>query len=246
MATSLQWFAEVDSTNRIAREGDFGNGDVIASTNQTAGRGRIDRTWSMVPGRGLAMTVVLSRLAMGSPNFLSRLPLVVAFELQRVLDSHATHDNRPTIKWPNDVHFRGLKVAGILIETIDEDRLAVGIGINLSAIPDGISTDSATHLEREGIAITAEDLALRLTGAILHGVSGLDSDDLHADVSNAIDTVGRAVRVELPDGSVVTGRATGIGATGSLLVETADGITEFVAGDVTHLRLDGEYPHSVG
>ena len=240
MTASLQWFDEVDSTNRIAREGDCAHGDAIASMNQTAGRGRMDRTWSMAPGHGLAVTVVLSRRAMGSPQLVTRLPLVVALEVQRFLDSLATSDNRPTIKWPNDVHFRGLKVAGILIEAIDDDRLAVGIGINLTGVPDGISADAATHLEREGIAVAADVFAVGLVDAILRRVPDLDADHLLSELSNSIDTIGRGVRIDLPDGSVVTGRAKGISATGSLLVETADGISEFVAGDVTHLRLDSE------
>jgi BirA family biotin operon repressor/biotin-[acetyl-CoA-carboxylase] ligase len=68
----------------------------------------------------------------------------------------------------------------------------------------------------------------------------VDEDMLLADLYNAIDTIGRQVRIELPDGRFVTGRATALGTTGSLIVDTGHGTEELVAGDVTHLRLGSD------
>lgn len=232
----IHWFDEVDSTTRAARTDNIGHGDAVATTNQTSGRGRQDRTWSMAPGHGLAVTVVLSRAAIGSPKHLTRLSLLAATELRRLLDSIAPPNTDLTVKWPNDVHIRGRKVAGILVEVLDDDRLGIGIGINLTGIPADVSPDAATYLEQHGIAISSDALAVALTDAIVRRAPEVDSDALLAELAADIDTIGREVRLELPDGRSVTGRATGIGASGALLVEIAGSVDEFIAADVTHLR----------
>ena len=200
----------------------------------------------MAPGHGLAVTVVLSRAAIGSPKHLTRLSLLAATELRRLLDSIAPPNTDLTVKWPNDVHIRGRKVAGILVEVLDDDRLGIGIGINLTGIPADVSPDAATYLQQHDITISSDELATALTDAIVRRAPEVDSDALLAELAADIDTVGREVRLELPDGRMVTGRATGIGVAGALIVDVAGAAQEFTAADVTHLRLaDGEH-RSIG
>jgi BirA family biotin operon repressor/biotin-[acetyl-CoA-carboxylase] ligase len=237
---AVHWFDEVDSTTRVARADDFRHGDVVASTNQTAGRGRQERTWSMAAGHGLAVTLVVSRREIGSPKHITRLPLLVAMELRRLIESLSTAGTHPTVKWPNDVHIEGRKVAGILVEALDDDRLGIGIGLNLTGIPPGIPADSATFLAQHDIAVSPAELVEALTEAILRRALDLDSDELLGDLASTVDTIGREVRLELPDGRIASGRATGIGASGSLCVDVAGVVDEFIAADVTHLRLGGD------
>ena len=236
----IHWIERVESTNRIAQSSDFGHGDVIATSNQTAGRGRIDRVWSMNPGAGVAMSIVVSRVALGSPAHITRLPLCVAVAVAEVIASHAAEGIATTVKWPNDVLIDGRKVAGILIESLDTDRFAIGIGINLSSVPDGLPAEIATSLLAEGIEFTAETLVPALADAVIRRAHGVDDDALVSFLQNSIDTIGRLVRIELPDGRFVTGRASALGTTGSLIVDTANGAEEFVAGDITHLRLGSD------
>lgn len=239
---TIQWFDEVDSTMRVARTAHLSHGEAIATTNQTAGRGRMDRTWNMTPGGGLALTLVLSRVTIGSPRHITRLPLLVAMELQRLIDFLATPGTNPTVKWPNDVHIDGRKVAGILVEALDDDRLGIGVGVNLTGLPAEISADSATFVGQHGIAISAEKLASALCEAIERRAFELDDDQLLVELAANVDTIGRDVRLELPDGRTVEGRAAGIGASGSLCVDVAGYVAEFVAADVTHLRLGDDEP----
>jgi BirA family biotin operon repressor/biotin-[acetyl-CoA-carboxylase] ligase len=95
----------------------------------------------MAAGQGLAVTLVVSRGEMGSPRHVTRLPLLVAVELRRLIESLATAGTRPTVKWPNDVLVEGRKVSGILLETASVGEagvlpwLAIGIGINLVFAP---------------------------------------------------------------------------------------------------------------
>jgi BirA family transcriptional regulator, biotin operon repressor / biotin---[acetyl-CoA-carboxylase] ligase len=237
---TIRWLDEVDSTTRVARAENVGHGDAIATTNQTAGRGRQDRTWNMEPGHGLALTLVLSRAAIGSPKHITRLPLLVAVELRRVIESIAPPGTSPTVKWPNDVHIQARKVSGILVEVLDDDRIGIGIGINLAGIPAEVSPDAATYLEQHGITISSDELATALTDAIVRRAPEVDSDALLDELASAIDTIGREVRLELPDGRIVTGRATGIGVTGSLCMDVSGVVDEFSAADVTHLRLGSD------
>lgn len=200
----------------------------------------MDRVWTMAPGAGVALTIVVSRTALGSPTHMTRLPLCVAVELARIIAEHASDSTRPTVKWPNDVLIDGRKAAGILIESLDTDRIAVGIGINISGVPAGLPPETVTSLSAEGIRLTAAAIVPVLAESVIRRAQELDDELLLGELTHANDTVGRQVQVELPDGRFVTGLATGLGSSGSLIVDTANGSEEFVAGDVTHVRLGGD------
>ena len=124
-------FRRVGSTNTVARElaaAGAPHGTVVTAAEQTAGRGRQGRTWTAPPGSALLYSAVLRPI---EPRH-SVLPLAVALavcETAEVL--------RPgietTVKWPNDIHLDGRKLAGILIEARPQDGWAVlGVGLNLS------------------------------------------------------------------------------------------------------------------
>ncbi len=200
----------------------------------------MDRVWTMAPRAGVALTIVVSRTALGSPTHITRLPLCVAVELARIIAERASASTRPTVKWPNDVLIDGRKVAGILIESLDTDRLAVGIGINISGVPAGLPPETVTSLSAEGIGLTAAAIVPVLAESVIRRAQELDDELLLGELTHANDTVGRQVQVELPDGRFVTGLATGLGSSGSLIMDTANGSEEFVAGDVTHVRLGGD------
>jgi BirA family biotin operon repressor/biotin-[acetyl-CoA-carboxylase] ligase len=101
---------------------------VVTADEQTAGRGRQGRTWTAAPGAALLYSAVLRPL---EPRH-ALLPLAVSLAVCEVAERL-----RPGIeckvKWPNDVHLEGRKLAGILIEARPQDRWAVvGIGLNLT------------------------------------------------------------------------------------------------------------------
>src|SRR5262249_13838921 len=122
----------------------------------------------------------------------------------------------------------------------------VGVGLNVSASRDELPSGQATSLwlagadspDRKAILVAVlrefERWYLAWAGAPTPGdaaASGL-RDTYLSDCS----TVGRDVRVELPGGSVLTGRATGVDPAGCLLVSAADGLHAVSAGDVIHVR----------
>src|SRR6266704_5884194 len=143
-------FDSIDSTNleamRQARAG-AREGLCIVAREQTAGRGRLDRSWQSPKDAGLYFSIVLRpRLEMNS------WPLITLMAALAVSDALLKACSlRADIKWPNDLFANDRKLCGILAETVDTEAgpaAIVGIGINLKAVslPATVS-DLATSVE---------------------------------------------------------------------------------------------------
>ncbi|MDO5613208.1 MAG: biotin--[acetyl-CoA-carboxylase] ligase [Paracoccus sp. (in: a-proteobacteria)] len=108
----------------------------IMAREQTAGRGRRGRGWSMQTGN-FAATLLMRPT--GGPADAAQLSFVAALALHDALRDAAGPAARLSIKWPNDLLLNGGKVAGILLESGGSgarlDALAIGIGVNLIAAP---------------------------------------------------------------------------------------------------------------
>ncbi len=123
-------FAETDSTNTRARElaaAGVPHGSVVTAAEQSAGRGRQGRTWTAPPNKALLYSAIVRPLEERHTMLPLAAPLAVC---------EAAEELQPTIecklKWPNDVHLEGRKLAGILIEARPQDGWAViGVGLNL-------------------------------------------------------------------------------------------------------------------
>jgi BirA family biotin operon repressor/biotin-[acetyl-CoA-carboxylase] ligase len=104
------------------------HGTVVTAAEQTAGRGRQGRTWTAAPGSALLYSAVLRPL---EPRH-SVLPLAVALAVCETAEQ-LRPEVECKVKWPNDVHLDGRKLAGILIEARPQDGWAViGVGLNLT------------------------------------------------------------------------------------------------------------------
>ena len=167
----ITWVDEVGSTQDLARAnlGHAAHLDAFAARFQTAGRGRLGRTWEAPAGACLTMTVVLR------PNLaLSAFPGIT---LAAAVATRAVVGPAFRIKWPNDLLAPdGRKVAGLLAEvemTTPGPVVLLGLGLNLSAAP---PLPTATHLAAWGTAATAEELAPRFVAALGEAVSWLQRD----------------------------------------------------------------------
>ena len=235
--TDLRVVAETGSTNEdlaaLARAG-APEGTVLVAEAQTAGRGRLGRTWTSPPRAGLTFSVLLRPAV--PPHRRAWLPLLTGLAVQQAV---ARLGAVPTyLKWPNDLLLGdGPDKAGGILAQADGDAVVVGIGINVSTtraeLPPG-----ATSLAVEAAECTDRDPVLR---AVLRTLGSRYAEwsagaDLTAAYEDVCDTVGRAVRVQLPDGSALVGTATGLDPGGRLLLETADGGRAVSAGDVTRVR----------
>jgi BirA family biotin operon repressor/biotin-[acetyl-CoA-carboxylase] ligase len=228
-------------------------GLVLVAELQTAGRGRLDRSWTAPPRSGLTFSVLLRPAV--PPRALGWLPLLAGLAAAEALGRLAELDVR--LKWPNDLVVDDRKLAGVLAERVagvvseGDDRredlertigaVVVGIGLNVSTLATELPVATATSLAIEGAACTDRDPLLR---AILrrlaervsmwdgpYGDRGL-ADDYRARCA----TIGRAVRAELPAGAVIEGLAEDVDDDGRLLIRTSTGLETVGAGDVVHLR----------
>lgn len=243
IATRLDVLDEAGSTNAVlverARAGGEPEFSVVVTTNQTAGRGRLGRTWTAPPGKTIAVSVLLS-----PPDRLGWLPLLAGLAMTRAVRSLVTgHD--VTLKWPNDVQVDGLKVSGLLAELVPGAGVVIGAGLNLTMDESELPTPVSTSLTLVGAS--ADGLVDRALAAYLGQLKELyggmlGGSDIRALVEAECSTIGRSVRVELPGGDELYGTATGIDAEGRLVVQPLDENGRraepraVAAGDVTHLR----------
>lgn len=242
---------EVDSTNRFLRDtpGTDSRIQVAVTTHQTAGRGRMDRVWVCRPGDSLALSVAIPPPALPEPLTPDLLHLVALASGSVVAEAIAPHaDADVRVKWPNDVLVGGKKVAGILGEVAPDRRIIVGVGLNLN-VPEGdLPTPIATslHLHSRGRVVDADRVTHDIVTGFLHLIPHLGSrltGSIRDRVIARLDTLGRRVRVEYPDGKNLVGTATALTDEGALVISPDDRSGEVVvtAGDIWHLRLPSDY-----
>jgi len=244
--TSIEAVASTGSTNAdlLARGGR--EGQVLVAERQTAGRGRAGRTWVSLPGTSLTFSVLL-RPASVPPAARGWLPLLTGVAVAAAVRSAA--GVAAVLKWPNDVLVGERKLAGILAEqTPAGDAVVVGVGLNVAtrsaALPVSPTGLPATSLLVEGADVAREKLLIEILSSLEREYLAFRANPdparcgLLAAYRAACGTLGRAVRVELPAGRVLTGTAENIDANGRLLVRPAEGTAAIAvsAGDVIHLR----------
>jgi BirA family transcriptional regulator, biotin operon repressor / biotin---[acetyl-CoA-carboxylase] ligase len=236
--------AETGSTNEdllaAARRG-APEGVVLAAEVQTAGRGRMGRSWVSLPGTALTFSVLLRPLAT-PPAGRGWVPLLTGVAVASALRAEAGVDAR--LKWPNDVLVSGAKLAGILAEQAG-DAIVVGAGVNISAGQGDLPLPSATSLALQGAACTDRQVLLvgllgqlerRYRRWMLAQRDGTVSCGLRQEYLGLSATVGQDVRVTLPGGRTLAGTACDVDNAGRLVVRSADGLVSVSAGDVVHVR----------
>jgi BirA family biotin operon repressor/biotin-[acetyl-CoA-carboxylase] ligase len=231
----------VDSTNSVvaarARAGEP-DGLVVVAEEQSAGRGRLDRTWSAPPRSGVLLSAMLRPAGVASSAW-PLTGLLTGLAVVEALGAVARVD--AALKWPNDVLIDGAKLGGILIERVD-DALVVGIGLNVSTRREELPVETATSLALVGGATDREMLVKELLRALERRyVSWVDQGGVSSAVVPAYrercETIGRQVELRLPGGDVVRGLASDVDDSGHLVVREAGGTERsWQAGDVTHVR----------
>jgi BirA family transcriptional regulator, biotin operon repressor / biotin---[acetyl-CoA-carboxylase] ligase len=252
----LRRVAETGSTNRdlLAAAADgAADGVVLVADHQTAGRGRLDRSWVAPPGSSVLMSVLLRPdLGAGDAHLLTTALAVGAAE---ACGGVAGVDVR--IKWPNDLvvaaddHGGVRKVAGILAESsVERGRLSavvVGIGLNVNwpaRLPADLESIAVALNHVAGHDIDRDDLIVATLAGLERWCAPLSGDDdgrgagqsvLMAEARSRSATLGRRVRAEI-GAETVEGTAQELSEAGELVVETAEGRRTIIAGDVVHLR----------
>ncbi|MEZ5158089.1 MAG: biotin--[acetyl-CoA-carboxylase] ligase [Candidatus Nanopelagicales bacterium] len=210
-----------------------GHGQLLIAREQTAGRGRLERSWISRPGEGLTFSVRLDVPA--TVHTWGWIPLLAGVAAADAVRAAGVVD--AGVKWPNDVVAGGGKLAGIL-SVRDEASAIVGIGLNLRFADARPDPDAVSVAELGGDP--DPDRVLAAVVSNLHGwwtrfvetAGDAHRCGLHTAYTGQCVTLDREVDVVETDRRW-RGAAQGIDAQGRLLVRDAEGVRAVFAADVT-------------
>lgn len=242
VAKRVEYFSATDSTNLRAQElGEQGaeHGTVVIAEAQSAGRGRMGRTWSSPAAVNLYTSILLRPTIL--PIQAAQLTFLSAVAVARTVETVA--DIQVSVKWPNDILLDGKKIAGLLNEISAEMEgihyVVLGIGVNLNMTADQFPDDlryPATSLllatgQRIDRLVFAQELYRQLD-ALYQLFCQQGFVPIRLAWEALFDMVGRQVSVDY-GGGLITGCVEGIADDGALLLRLASGEQqEIYAGDV--------------
>ncbi|OGN89268.1 MAG: biotin--[acetyl-CoA-carboxylase] ligase [Chloroflexi bacterium RBG_13_46_9] len=230
-------FPVLTSTMDIARQEAVKRapeGTAVIAERQTAGRGRLKRTWLTTEGN-IAVSIIIyppkeyiqSLIMLASLAVLNSIRTLTGIECQ--------------LKWPNDVLVGGKKVCGILIETktqidcLEYAILGIGINVNMkmAGYPELFSLATSLSEETDKPMSRARLLRLLFTELERLYLGMLSGKSLYDDWSRNLSTVGKAVRVQSGE-TVLEGTAESVKEDGSLILRLEDNsVKRITIGDVS-------------
>ncbi|MDM7917529.1 MAG: biotin--[acetyl-CoA-carboxylase] ligase, partial [Candidatus Eisenbacteria bacterium] len=212
-------------------------GTLVVARSQAAGRGRGGRVWSSPADRGLWCTLI-HRSARPPREW----PALTAIAAMAVAGALRGLGEDPALKWPNDVLLGGRKVAGILAD-VESGAALIGIGVDLMQDKEdfepalrSVATSLAMERRRRGASPVGVEEFLRLflpsLGDRLDRFEQAGPGETLRDAWEACCQRGREVALELPDGTRVSGRATGLGPAGEIVLDGPGGAHAYASGTV--------------
>lgn len=243
LARRVVYYEQIGSTNDVARAlADAGEAEdaLVIADAQSAGRGRLGRSW-VAPARSSLLMSLILRPDL-PPHHAPRVTMAVALGACEAI--RAATGLPAQIKWPNDLQIRGKKFAGILAESgiVGEklENVIVGIGVNVNFDPAaiaGIPPDATSIAIELGKPLPRAPLAQAILRDIEAQYVRLRAgENLRDEYKNRLATLGQTVHAQTAQG-VVTGRAVDVNEDGALIVQRADGsLVQLQAGDVTLSR----------
>jgi BirA family transcriptional regulator, biotin operon repressor / biotin---[acetyl-CoA-carboxylase] ligase len=218
----------------------------IVADEQTAGRGRLERSWSSPPGN-LYLTVVMD--APAPLRILAKAGYAVGLALHQAASELRGTGEGLRLKWPNDLLLNGAKVSGLLMEAHDAGRtLSVGMGLNLVSHPEDMPY-AATHLS-SGAGIVGRDeafetVARNLILAISTFAGGDGFAEIRARWLALAAMLDEPITIRLPN-RTLSGIHRGIDHDGRLVLEIGNGTVLIDAGDVFPLDMPAIPSHQTG
>ncbi len=195
------------------------SGTLVIADYQTGGRGRGGKSWVSKPGEGLLFSLVLDLDI--APELWYRMSLAVGVAVAWSIEKFEADENLSVdIKWPNDVHIGGKKVAGILTE-VTSGKIVIGVGINISVseFPKNLLC-SATSLIKEDFFLERESLLSEIIKEIYKwgSMCDLNYEFVLSEYSKRCVLSGKEISFESAS-KLYHGKALGIDHLGRLSVE---------------------------
>lgn len=238
-------FDTIDSTNNCARALAAcwaEEGTVIIAEEQTAGKGRLGRTWHARPNENLTFSIILRPSA--DPEKVNILPLFVAVAVAQAIER--TTSLKVECKWPNDLLVNGKKTAGILLEgSVKENALeyvVVGIGVNVNQVlfPHDLEGKATSLRLEHGKEVDRIALFREILSSLENHYKTLSSNGFNAVLPLWLarsSMINREISVS-ERGSVFSGVVRGLSPEGGLILDSPQGAKTLFAGDVTILGID--------
>ncbi len=234
------YIPSVGSTNDLAKqlaEAGESDGTLVIADEQTAGRGRMARTWLAPPRSSILMSLILRPPL--APSQLAR--VTIALALGTCDGIRAATQLDASLKWPNDVLIRDAKCGGILAEAnvVGEqvEFVVVGLGLNVNfevkSVP-GIPPDATTLADQLGNPVPRVPLVQSILESVEPYYDRVRAgESLHAEWAAHLATLHRNIHARTPWGDE-TGWVDSVDADGALLLRRPDGsLVRLTAGDVT-------------
>lgn len=245
LASHLLALPECASTNaelraRAADATGWPHLSVLLTDSQTAGRGRLDRSWMTPPGSALAISVLLRDLPV-DVDARGWVPLAAGVAMTDAVTAQLP-GHQVGLKWPNDVLVDGRKICGILAE-VAGSAVIVGTGVNTAMTAAELPVPTATSFAALDVQVDIDrllvDYLTRLDGIIraLSREADATASGLHGEATARCLTLGQDVVVSMPDGTTLRGRGVRLAADGRLVVDDGHEERAVSSGDVIHARL---------
>lgn len=184
-----------DKAKELARRGSV-HGSLVVAKSQTAGKGRLGRSFDSKADEGLYFSLMLRPDV--SPEHLSGITLVAALAVAKAIDECC--NVKTTIKWPNDIYLNGKKLVGILTES-GPDYVVIGIGINVNTKEFNTAIkDTATSLYLEAGTLfdkakLLQSILCKLNALYEAFISSKDLSFILDDYNNALGSIGKEVYI---------------------------------------------------
>lgn len=231
----LHRFQTLASTQVEARDRHYLPGDIVMADTQTTAYGRRGRVWQAPPGN-LYCTIIEQWTGYEQLGWLG---YAVGLGLYDAIGTLMQQQDKLRLKWPNDLLIDGMKMSGILLEVYD-DYLLVGIGMNISTIPDTDQPVTALNEHLINIAKPVDIMQAFLPRydfwcreAEQKGFAALRE----AWLSRAA-FVGETIAARLADGTVLTGIFEDLNPEGALVLQDESGHNNIVTAADIYLRKD--------
>jgi BirA family biotin operon repressor/biotin-[acetyl-CoA-carboxylase] ligase len=221
---------EIPSTQTGIKKLNPKHGELLATEFQSAGRGRLDRTFEATRSTALLFSFYLKpkrdKSDWGFVSLLAGAAMVSTI-------NKLTNSKKYSCKWPNDILSGDKKVGGLLGEVF-EDGIIMGIGINVTMSADQLPVENASSILLEsGEVINRNALLVEFCKEFKNRFEQWDSgSDLQNFYLVNCQTIGKEVKAIKPDGEI-SGKASGISEKGALLLESG---VEVTVGDLVHLK----------
>lgn len=219
---------------------DADEGTVVVAEEQTAGRGRLGRTWFADPNKNLTFSVLLRPKV--DPDQISLFSLYAAVAVAKAVEE--TTELTIECKWPNDLLISGRKFAGILLEgaikqnAIDFVVIGIGINVNQETFPNEFASTATSLLLESKRPVDREHLFRRTMTQLETYYSDIGK---RGPASVVPEWIGRSRMVNQPvsvllHGETITGVMKGVSPDGGLVLTVGDSERTLHAGETTILR----------